>query len=335
MPAPSAVERRTKDEMRKSSAPATIAVTHDKSPLCAEKPSTTGRDGVTEGRLSRVHPEQDENTTKNVSQAAASASGASTVVDLKTSASGTIRTDAGALASPRVTSDDKSGALPPTLAVGSSNKGKGPAGPAGGRFKPPARPSRTLPNIAGSGNGGGSLQAGVVGASARWSVGTDVILTKTVTAAMQPLFKEVGQLMGTVVELKEDVAKLSGQLDTHGKATEAVRASTFKIEENLNQGALMGGADITTAADRHKDGAACAKPDFSSYKDVERVRARVRASLSHTFSTTSDSSPTEKAGVKNRHTPIENYAGFLKFGTHHRALQGTQVFRKKPASVRQ
>jgi len=45
--------------------------------------------------------------------------------------------------------------------------------------------------------------------------------------------------------------------------------------------------------------------------------------------------PTEKAGVKNRHTPIENYAGFLKFGTHHRALQGTQVFRKKPASVRQ
>ena len=46
-------------------------------------------------------------------------------------------------------------------------------------------------------------------------------------------------------------------------------------------------------------------------------------------------SPTGKAGVKNRHTPIENYAGFLKFGTHHRALQGTQVFRKKPASVRQ
>jgi len=45
--------------------------------------------------------------------------------------------------------------------------------------------------------------------------------------------------------------------------------------------------------------------------------------------------PTEKAGVKKRHTPIENYAGFLKFGTHHRALQGTQVFRKKPASVRQ
>jgi len=121
-------------------------------------------------------------------------------------------------------------------------------------------------------------------------VGTDVILTKTVTTAMQPLFKEVGQLMGTVVELKEDVAKLSGQLDTHGKATEAVRASTFKIEENLNQGALMGGADITTAADRHKDGAASAKPDFSSYKDVERVRARVRASLSHTFATTSDSS---------------------------------------------
>jgi len=30
--------------------------------------------------------------------------------------------------------------------------------------------------------------------------------------------------------------------------------------------------------------------------------------------------PEEKAGVKNLHTPIENYSGFLKSGTHHRAL---------------
>jgi len=45
--------------------------------------------------------------------------------------------------------------------------------------------------------------------------------------------------------------------------------------------------------------------------------------------------PTEKAGVKNRHNPIQNYAGFLNFGTHHRARQGTQVLRKKSASVRQ
>jgi len=57
----------------------------------------------------------------------------------------------------------------------------------------------------------------------------------------------------------------------------------------------------------------------------ERWRARRRI----------DTGPTGKAGVKNRHTPIKNYAGFLKFGTHHRALQKTHVFRKKPASVRQ
>jgi len=45
--------------------------------------------------------------------------------------------------------------------------------------------------------------------------------------------------------------------------------------------------------------------------------------------------PTEKAGVKNGHTPMETCAGFLKFGTRHRVLMGTQLFQKNAASVRQ
>jgi len=289
---PSAEERRAKDEMRATSSPSTGAVAHEQPLLCAEQPSTKGNDGVTEGRVPHVQLEQDEDITNDVSGAVASASVASAVVHSRTPASGSNRTDAGALVSPRVTSDDRSDVPPPTLPKGSSSKGKGkaPAGPTGGRFKPHARPARSLPKIAGLGNGVGFLLDGAAGTSAGSSVRTDVMLTRTMTVAMQPLFKEVQQLTDAVMELKEDVAKLSGQLDTHGKATEAVRASTVKIEENLNQGALVGGADIATDADTRKESGACAKSDFSSYKEVVRVRARVRASLSHTFATTSDSS---------------------------------------------
>jgi len=294
-PAPTLAERTAKNEMRaKDAAASAITVTDDVTLVGTPPPAPVAINTVVGGmHLVLSQPEYLVNAAASLQpQSAVSAASAASVPTTPSAAAGSSTADDGA---PRASARDGKGALPtpPTTATKAKGKRKAPAGPAhpaSGRFKKPARPMRSLPVIGGLRSAPGSLPGGAAAAAAESSAGANPTLMKAMTAALEPFFQEVKELIDTVMELKDDVSTMKTKLDTNGQVMEGVRAATTKIEESLQQSgttsaAVAAGGAATRQGDEQRDH----KDDFSAYKDVERVRSRVRASLSSTFASILDS----------------------------------------------
>ena len=108
-----------------------------------------------------------------------------------------------------------------------------------------------------------------------------------VTAGVQPLMVIVTQLATAVSKMQDDVKVLSNAIMTQGLSQVEVRKALAKLEEKL-------GAGVETLLEKAEEAGAPAvkdeKIDSDGHRQIERVRARLRAKLATTLGAANKSS---------------------------------------------